>query len=49
MARLRRYKEPLRQVGHRRVPLARRRETLHKQKGKGFWLGFKDLCQCVLP
>ena len=49
MARLRRYKEPLRQVSHRRTSLSRRRNTLLQQKGKGFWLGFKDLCHCVLP
>ena len=49
MARLRRYKDTLRQVGHRRTSLTRRRNTLLRQKGKGFWLGFKDLCHCVLP
>lgn len=49
MARLRRYKEPLRQVGRPRTSVIRRRNTLLNQKGKGFWLGFRELCRCTLP
>lgn len=45
MARLRRYKEPLRTIGKRKNSLQRRRQELLKQKGKGFWLGLRDICK----
>ena len=46
---LRRYKEPLRQLGARKASVQRRRQVLLRQKGKGFWRGMHDLCCCVLP
>ena len=49
MARLRRYKDPLRQVGRPRTSVARRRNVLLQQKGKGFWIGLKEVCRCTLP
>ena len=49
MAQLRRYKEPLRQLGKRKASVQRRRQVLLGQKGQGFWRGVNKLCQCVLP
>ena len=49
MAQLRRYKEPLRQLGTRKASVQRRRQVLLRQKGKGFWRGMHNLCCCVLP
>ena len=49
MARLRRYKTLLRDVGKRRHSTKRRRELLMSQVGRGLWTGLKEACQCVLP
>ena len=49
MARLRRYKTLLRDVGKRRHSTKRRRELLMSQVGCGLWTGLKEACQCVLP
>ena len=48
MARLRRYKESLREVGKRRNSIKKRRERLLSQTGSGFWQSLGDVCQCVL-
>ena len=42
MAKLRRYKITLREIGKRRNSVKRRREHLLKQKGGGFWSGLND-------
>ena len=42
MAKLRRYKMTLREIGKRRNSVKRRREHLLKQKGGGFWSGLND-------
>ena len=47
MARLRRYKKVLRDVGKRRHSLKRRRERLMSQRGSGFWLGLRNACRCL--
>ena len=49
MARLRRYKTLLRDVGKRRHSTKLRRELLMNQVGRGLWTGLKEACQCVLP
>ena len=49
MARLRRYKTLLRDVGKRRHSTKRRRELLMSQVERRLWTGFKEACQCVLP
>ena len=41
MARLRRYKKVLREVGKRLNFLKRRREQLMNQRGAGYWLGLR--------
>ena len=48
MARLRRYKTLLRDVGKRRHFTKRPRELLMSQVGRGLWTGLKEACQCVL-
>ena len=48
MARLRRYKAPLRTVGSKHLSAKRRREHLLKQRGSGFWKCMKDVCHCAL-
>ena len=49
MARLRRYKSLLREVGKRRHSTKRRRALLLSQLGRGLWTGLKEACQCVMP
>ena len=49
MAKLRRYKDPLRKLGNRKASVKRRRDILLGQKGKGFWQGLHQVCCCVLP
>ena len=49
MAKLRRYKDPLREVSKRKASVAKRREILLNQKGKGFWKSLGQVCCCVLP
>ena len=49
MARLRRYKKVLREVGKRLNFLKRRREQLMNQRGAGYWLGLRNACHCLLP
>ena len=49
MARLRRYKTLLRDVGKRRHSTKRRWALLMSQVGRGLWTGLKEACQCVLP
>lgn len=47
MARLRRYKKPLRELGNRKPSILKRKNVLLQQKGKGFCLGVRDLCHCI--
>ena len=49
MARLRRYKPLLRDVGKRPHSTKHRRELLMSQVGRGLWTDLKEACQCVLP
>ena len=42
LAKLKRHKTVLREVGRRRNSLKRRREHLLKQTGQGFWSGLGD-------
>ena len=48
-ARLRRYKKPLRDLSNRKASVTKRKNILLRQKGKGFWKGLQQVCQCVLP
>ena len=48
MARLRRYKSLLRDVGKRRHSTKRRRALLMSQPGRGLWSGLKEACECVM-
>ncbi len=51
-AKLRRYKNVLREVGKRRNSLKKRREGLLSQKGSGFWKGLQEIyqaCHCKTP
>ena len=47
MARLRRYKGTLREVGRRKNSIKKRREQLLRQGGRGFWSGLDDVCRCA--
>ena len=49
MARLRRYKGPLREIGKRQNSVKKRRQHLLSQRGSGFWTSLKEVCHCVLP
>ena len=49
IARLRRYKSLLRDVGKRRHSTKRRRALLMSQLGRGLWSGLKEACACVMP
>ena len=49
MARLRRYKSLLRDVGKRRHSTKRRRALLMSQLGRGLWSGLKESCECIMP
>lgn len=44
MAKLRRYKTTLREVGKRKNSIVKRRKILLDQKGRGFWKGLGDVC-----
>ena len=48
MARLKRHKKVLREVGKRKNSIKRRRQHLMSQKGSGFWKSLNDVfCQCL--
>ena len=47
LAKLKRHKTVLREVGRRRNSLKRRREHLLKQAGQGFWSGLGDCFKVV--
>ena len=49
MARLRKYKGPLRDIGRPKNSVLKRRTVLLRQRGQGFWTGLRDVCRCVLP
>ena len=49
MARLRRYKGPLREIGKRQNSVKKRRQHLLAQHGRGFWTSLREVCHCVLP
>lgn len=44
VARLRRYKTPLRQLIRRKDSVLKRRKVLQAQKGSGFWQALKQTC-----
>ena len=47
MARLKAYKDPLRDSSNLKKSLKDRQAIFMNQTGKGFWKGMHDLCQCV--
>lgn len=48
MARLRRYKTVLREIGKRKNSIKKRRQHLLNQSGSGFWKSLGNVCHCHL-